>query len=97
MQITWEFGTGPATTQELADLIEAEGRLVTGHFLGDDGRCLWGVIYDYTVYASRVRRLDPQSYDALQRARLRAIDSDLFVGTPEQRCAEMVKRLRAIS
>ena len=107
MELHWDFGTGPATTQELADLVEKEGRLITGDFLTRSGqRCLWGVIGGYVKVAPetdkyfyiRTRRMAAADWSVLVCApiNLSSANSDAFVGTPEERCDDAVCRLRAI-
>jgi len=101
MKLKWVEGTGPDTTQELADEIEVEGRLGHGHvsYLGE--RCLWGVIGDWPLsyspetFCAR-RFLSPDSAQALVEFGLGVFANVSFEGTPEERCAEMTRRLRAI-
>lgn len=100
MKLTWARGQGPATTQELADAVEAEGRLERGAVVSPDGlRCLWGVIEDYRYSinlesGSRLLSRDHAMY--LIRVGCSIKENDNFSGTPEERCAEMVRRLRTI-
>ena len=98
MKLTWAKGQGPATTQELADVVEAEGRLERGAVVTPDGlRCLWGVIEDYSVgFDIGSRQLSRDHAIYLIRVGCGIRDNDNFSGTPEERCAEMVQRLRAI-
>ena len=96
MKLTWVRGTGPGTTQELADLVETEGRLLKGSFWCPEGRCLWGIILDYTTYVSAERHLERFDSKALHALGLSSRDNDKFLGTPEEHCAEMVRRLRSI-
>ena len=101
MKLNWIRGTGPATTQELADLVEQEGRLGKGSYVTKDGcRCLWGVIEDHTVYSwptfRKGRALSGVSYHSLSQFHCTTADNDGFLGTPEERCVEFVCRLRAI-
>jgi len=98
-RIVWSEGEGPATTQELANVVEAEGHLCTGWFVrsSDRVRCLWGVIEDYHGYNSEgSRKLSLESTEQLIDAQLGSCDNDDFEGTMKERCVEMVMRLRAI-
>ena len=96
MKLTWIHGNGPPTTQKLADEVEAEGKLYTGMFCTHNGeRCLWGVVEDR--YPTGYRRvLTGESVEQLYLAELGIHNNDLFRGTPKERCAEMVRRLREI-
>lgn len=97
MKLTWTLGTGPETTQELADEILREGRLCTGVFRSTAGRrCLWGVICGVDVRARVNRSLAYQDAWLLQVHQLDAIDNDAFKGTQQARCQEMARRMRAI-
>ena len=97
MELKWAIGVGPATTGELADEVEAERRLYTDNLWSKDNhRCLWGVIQDSEPYRRFKRDLVWDSREQLHRNGLRGADNNSFVGTPEERCAEMVRRLRAI-
>jgi len=107
MELHWDFGTGPATTQELADLVEQEGRLITGVFMSRAGeRCLWGVIEGYVKFApetdkyfyirSRGMTVADQGILVSPPNNLSTDSSDAFTGTPEERCDDAVCRLRAI-
>ena len=96
MKLTWAYGSGPATTQELANIVEAEGRLITRAYISSEGRCLWGIIRDSIQGNSARRSLNLRDSALLRSFRLSTVDNDYFIGTPEQRCVEMVKRLRAI-
>ena len=99
MELIWARGdVGPATTQELADLVEKEGRLGIGGCRGtNELNCLWDVINSNVWPVVRLGRLlSPASCASLIEARCGVIDNDHFLGTPEERCAEFVRRLRAI-
>ena len=103
MELHWDFGEGPTTTQELADLVAKEGRLITRLFLSRAGeRCLWGVIEGYVVGGTdgpvRSRQLAEvdSSYLMSSTIGLAAVHNDMFAGTPEKRCVEMARRLRAM-
>ena len=104
MKLTWEKGTGPGTTQELADEVEREGALGTGSLVTRNGllRCLWGVIEDYrfdnvALIIVEGRRLsDDNRKHLIDNARCSAAANDNVPGTVVERCAEMVRRLRAI-
>lgn len=96
MKIVWRQGQGPSTTQELADLIKAEGRLITKVFCGPAGRCLWGVIYGAVLSGGYSRSLDLDCFRMLKSAGLRSDVNDNFVGTPEERCIAMARICRAI-
>lgn len=99
MKLEWLYGTGPATTQELADEIEHEGLLSTVFFVRTGHptvRCLWGVIDDMSRVNDvliRDRELDKST---LETELPSSEDNDAFVGTPKEHCAEMVRRIRAI-
>ena len=107
-RLYWKSGweQGPATTQELANVIEAEGALISGLWVTGAGqRCLWGVINDhYLAHAENVlfrfqgcrRILTEESRELLYDHNLSMKDSDSFLGSPKERCQEMVRRLRAI-
>ena len=105
MKLNWASGHGPATTQRLADLVEKEGQLNTRRFVGHDGRrCLWGVIEDWvfgdnegpfrSIHPNRT--LADDCFNSLTTAGCGSMDNDGFKGTPKERCAEMVRRLREI-
>jgi len=103
MELHWEFGKGPATTRELADLVEQEGRLIPSKYLDRAGeRCLWGVIdslfWGAEGTALRGRRLALADREFLHSPFicLSPASNDLFKGSPEERCAEMARRLRVI-
>jgi len=102
----WDKGTGPQTTQELADVVEQEGFLITMFLINSLGqRCLWGVIYgaarDWAsgdvIYNYSSKVIASESFNLLIRNRLSPDDNDQFDGSGEERCTEMVRRLRAIS
>lgn len=95
MELTWAWGKGPATTQELADEVEAEGRLITGSFWCPEGRCLWGVIENYNQNG-HTRELTRASRTQLILAGLGAISSDAFLGTPEARCVWVARKTRML-
>ena len=98
MKLNWVIGKGPATTQELADVVEKEG--VLGRLYYADPltglRCIMGVIYDQAPGNIRHRSLDLASWGALHKNGLSVSENDLFEGTSKERCAEMVRRLREI-
>ena len=98
MKLNWVIGKGPATTQELADVVEKEG--VLGRLYYADPltglRCIMGVIHNHTPDNTRHRSLDLASWGALYKNGLSVSENDLFEGTSKKRCAEMVRRLRAI-
>lgn len=103
MKLTWESGSGPATTQELAALILSEKRLGQGHFIDNVGlRCLWGMIADFRLelsqrsFTKRYRGLSLDSMCDLKAAGLSISANDAFQGTPEGRCQEMARRCAAI-
>ena len=103
MELTWKDGykPGPATTQDLADEVEAEGQLGAHQFISRKSgrRCLWGTIGDCYLTSDGTffhRQLSQASLNGLQRLQLSTRENDAFIGTPEERCAEMVRRLRAI-
>jgi len=102
MKLTWIHGVGPGTTQELADLVEQEGFLIKGEDVNRRGRrCLWGVIedahFDRVALETFIKRfLSSTDIDTLGTYGLSASDNDDFPGNGRARCAEMVKRLRAI-
>ena len=104
MKLIWARGVGPGTTQELADLVEQEGFLIKGQFIDRRRRrCLWGVIDDahffdgFSFQAAAIERLlSDTDRGILGTYGLAASDNDNFPGTGRARCAEMVKRLRAI-
>jgi len=101
----WDKGDGPQTTQELADVVEREGFLTTGLLINSSGqRCFWGVLYEAAHdqasgdvicnYPDKIIALE--SFSLLMRNGLSPNDNDQFDGNGEERCAEMVRRLRAI-
>lgn len=96
MKLTWMGSYGPSTTQELADEVEREGRLIKGIYQNAKGeRCLWGVIRDYRErIATRHLTLDCER--ALIAAQLSMFHVDRLPGTPENICREVVRRLRAL-
>ena len=101
MNLKWSRGTGPTTTQELADAIEKEGRLGIGIYCDPQGlRCLWGVINDwaFTVEDGYVhsRQLSLRNVRTLCEWGLSTSGNDCQSGTPEERCAWAVQRLRSI-
>ena len=101
MELKWVSGNGPGSTQELADVVEREGRLIPSYYVDRHGnRCLWGVINDWYQTAhgdtSHRRQLDGRDVIRLHQYRLGTVRNDTFPGTPEERCAEMAKQLRAI-
>ena len=103
MKLTWALGQGPATTQELADEVVAEGRLGVNRYITPEGlRCLWGVINSFSwnkdslcERANRQLRAEEAFYLQLD-AGCSSTANDDFSGTLEERCTEMVRRLRAI-
>jgi len=106
-QLYWmpEYEQGPATTQELADIVEAEGVLISDCWVTEAGqRCLWGVIDDYSLASVRSvftsfqfkRVLVTESRKLLYTYKLSMGDSDSYIGTPQERCQEMVRRFRVI-
>ena len=98
MKLSWSIGRGPGTTQKLADVVEAEGRL--GRFRCYDSntglRCILGVMHDYTSFCKNLRRLDNTSQIDLARYGVSVSHNDALDETPEGLCKEMVRRLRAI-
>ena len=100
MKLTWDKGQGPPTTQALADLVAAEGRWGTRTAVDEDNlRCLWGVIDDARrtkIAYDWLRQLSISDVNVLREAGCSAVANDYFAGTPEERCAEMTRRLRTI-
>ena len=107
MKLEWKEGKGPATTQELANAVERERRLITLRCYDKNGeRCLWGVIWNFHKpwigrpwrfrRPWRQRRLTLECEKFLWRSGLGPLTNDCFRGTPEERCAAMVTILRAI-
>ena len=99
MKLEWKGRQGPSTTQELADEIEREGKLITGLLTSSMGRCLWGVIEDCHGEPTHTyigRNLTQHSAYWLCFYQLGTAQNDAFPGTPEERCAEMTRRCRAI-
>ena len=98
MKLDWGLGSGPETTQELADELEREKRLGVSAYTDSTGlRCLWGFIGGWRhTFGDERRRLRPTSERSLWGMGLSTSDNDAFLGTPEERCREMVRRLRAI-
>jgi len=106
-QLYWSsrWKRGPTTTQTLADIVEAEGALCTDYLINEVGqRCLWGVIEDmylmpegtvFPCFQSR-RMLVQESRELLCAHNLSVEDNDSYIGTPQERCREMVRRLRTI-
>ena len=103
--LCWDKGIGPQTTQELADVVEQEGFLTTLFLINSLGqRCLWGVIYEATrdrasgdvTYSHSDKVIALEAYNLLVQNGLSPDDNDQFDGSGEERCAEMVRRLRAI-
>jgi len=101
MELKWVFGNGPGSTQELADVVEREGRLTRSYYVdGRGNRCLWGVINDW--YRTSIgdtgprRQLDREDVLRLYQCHLDPVSSDAFGGTLGERCVEMARRLRAI-
>lgn len=94
--LVWAYGTGPATTQELADEVEREKRLGVFSLNVNGLRSLWGVIYDIRAdaRANVGRDLTEASMDLLHDNGVTI--NDPYQGTPEERCVEMARRLRAI-
>jgi len=98
MELTWIEGSGPGTTEELANLVESEGSLIRHLYVSRKGlRCLWGVIEDWGFqgeYPTRRRRLSPACLDILLHSQLTTDENDRFLGTPEELCVEMAQRIR---
>lgn len=97
MNLIWIRGTGPSTTQELADEIELEEKLYIGNFNTPSGRrCLWGVILGISSPSDHHRMLTVENRKVLRDSQLAVWDNDGFKGGPHKRCQEMVRRMRAI-
>ena len=99
MKLHWENpkGSEPQTTEALAALVRAEGRLGTEWYLDADTglRCFWGVVENWMVVKgdrTRSRMLEGEDAATLWQAGLDAADNDAFQGTPEQR-AEWAARV----
>ena len=104
MDLHWSEGSiidenTPHNTQELADLVEKEVRLIADHYITSEGRCLKAVLWDVQDNFRPLRRrwLVPKDNAYLVAHGLGIADNDAFDGTPEERCTEMVRRLRSIS
>ena len=101
MKLTWADGSGPGTTQALADEIEREGKLYAGSYVTrDDRRCLWGVINDWRMwdgnYARPDRHLSTESAAAFHQLGLTTAENDNRFGSPEARCKWAVEILRQV-
>ena len=87
------------TTQEAADLVEKENKLGCNNFIDKEGlRCVFGVIGDWSLFTpdAHGKMARKKSIRALEHYKVSVQNNDTFVGTPEERCQEFVKRLRAI-
>ena len=83
MKLNWVRGNGPGTTQELAVVVESEGRL--GRFVSADLaglRCLLGVICDCKYQVGAARSLSQDCEIALAIEHCWVWDNDNFYGTP---------------
>ena len=97
MKIEWAYGEGPTTLGGLADEVEREGRLVVGSLIDGNGeRCLWGVLENVERSGRACRTLDFALRVYLMHNGLNPSDNNSFAGTPEERCQEMVRRMRKL-
>ena len=83
-----------------AQMIEAEGRLITGELLNPDGRCAMGVIGDFKtpLYSeNRKTRVTMRRFDSPLATTIRPMveANNTFMGTPEQRAVYMAAWCRA--
>ena len=97
-RLKWVYGTGPATTQELA------AELFMGMVLNAAGPgSLWGIIDGVGGHTKLVgnslystRRLDSDSVSLLYSSGLAPDDINAFRGSARERCQWAIAKLRAI-